>query len=56
MCCSNSLVDDRAGCVSEDESEKGILVFSRKLLCEELFGDDIDFIVELTLPEDEEEE
>ena len=41
MCCSNSLVDDRAGCVSEDESEKGILVFSRKLLCEELFGDDM---------------
>ena len=43
MCCSNSLVDDRAGCVSDDETEKGFLVFSRKLLCEELFGDDIDF-------------
>ena len=33
--------------MSDDETQKGFLVFSRKLLCEELFGDDIDFMLSI---------
>ena len=33
--------------MSDDETEKGFLVFSRELLCEELFGDDIDFMLSI---------